>query len=201
MPGGDASMTLLASAQNPEMRKLKESHPRSISFTTVTRGRDNYALYAALRTKPGRADSPPTSSMSCSDKIAKWAALGFQGALLSRVLEPIFINKIIIDTESVPEGLREAVRSDCERAFGLRVGSLIRKAPAVSFQAPPFGPPVACPTSVHECKKYPTLTQTTLTTFEHYRGLRGTLPCGISLCVVTKEAYHRFNDHYRVHGM
>ena len=29
-----------------------------------------------LRTKPGRADAPPTRAMSCSDKLAAWAVLG-----------------------------------------------------------------------------------------------------------------------------
>lgn len=158
-------MTLLASAQNPEMRKLKESHPHSTSSATVTRGRDNYSLHAALRTKPGRADSPPTSSMSCSDKLAKWAVIGFQGALLSTVLEPMFIDKIIIGDECIPEDLYKAVRSDCERAFGLRVGSLVRKAPVVTFQAFPFEPPIPCPSSVHEGKKCSTLSQTIPTAF------------------------------------
>jgi len=107
-------------------------------------------LNSVLRTKPGRADSPPTSSLSCSDKIAKWSVLGFQGALLSRILDPIYFDQIIIDAESVPEDIRPLVQSDCERAFSGRISSLVARIPSVSFQKCPFTPPVSCPTSPHE---------------------------------------------------
>jgi len=49
----------------------------------VHRGRTAYAALSALRTKPGRLDSPPTTSHSCSDKIAMWAFAGLEGSLLS----------------------------------------------------------------------------------------------------------------------
>lgn len=69
--GGDASMRFLASSQDPEMAALKDSGS-SVSPPpgAASRGRDGYALFGVLRTKPGRSDSPPTLCMSCSDKIA-----------------------------------------------------------------------------------------------------------------------------------
>ncbi|KAF8974701.1 hypothetical protein BDZ97DRAFT_1774944 [Flammula alnicola] len=78
-----------------EMAALKNSsafpdlHP-----TAASRGRDNYARLGVLRTKPGRADSPPTLCMSCSDKIA------------------------------VPKDLRDVIHEDCERALWKRLSEI-----------------------------------------------------------------------------
>lgn len=55
----------------------------------------DYHIVGPLRTKPGRGD--PTSSLSCSDKIAKWLILGLQGSLLSLLIPaPIKLESITI---------------------------------------------------------------------------------------------------------
>ncbi|KAL6265113.1 hypothetical protein P5V15_005203 [Pogonomyrmex californicus] len=54
----------------------------------------DYHIVGPLRTKPGRGD--PTSSLSCSDKIAKWLCLGLQGSLLSLLIPPIMLESITI---------------------------------------------------------------------------------------------------------
>jgi tRNA-specific adenosine deaminase 1 len=54
-----------------------------------------YHVTGVVRTKPGRGD--PTTSMSCSDKIAKWLVLGIQGSLLSVLLDkPIYLKAIVL---------------------------------------------------------------------------------------------------------
>ncbi|THU92909.1 hypothetical protein K435DRAFT_905132 [Dendrothele bispora CBS 962.96] len=115
-----------------------------ISLRSAARGRDNYSLYGVLRTKPGRADSPPALWMSRSDKIAAWNVLGIQGASGSSFLEPLYLNEVIIG--EVPEQMRDIAKEDCERALWgrLDVGNLgaglkyALHTPLISFTFVPF---------------------------------------------------------------
>ncbi|KAJ6510207.1 adenosine deaminase/editase [Mycena vitilis] len=143
VPCGDASMRFLSASQDEQMAALKDSAVRPPTDTTLAaRGRDNYALWGVLRTKPGRADAPSTASMSCSDKIAAWNFLGIQGALGSRFLGPLYIHHIIIG--EVPAALHGVVREDCERALWRRLegvpacGQFELHRPAIYFTDVPF---------------------------------------------------------------
>ncbi|KAL1946734.1 hypothetical protein VTO73DRAFT_14838 [Trametes versicolor] len=125
VPCGDASTRYLASFQDAEMAALKDSVARPeppAHASSTARGRDNYSLYGVMRTKPGRADSPPTLSMSCSDKIAAWNVLGIQGALASRLLHPVYIDRMIIG--EVTPAMHDEVTADCTRALYARLRSI-----------------------------------------------------------------------------
>lgn len=107
------------------MAALKDSVARPeppAHASSTARGRDNYSLYGVMRTKPGRADSPPTLSMSCSDKIAAWNVLGIQGALASRLLHPVYIDRMIIG--EVTPAMHDEVTADCTRALYARLRSI-----------------------------------------------------------------------------
>ena len=75
---------------------------------------ENFHKIGEVRTKPGRGD--PTKSLSCSDKIAKWCVVGFQGTLLSAFfVEPLIPKAIII-------GSPQADEESLARAFFTRFG-------------------------------------------------------------------------------
>lgn len=91
----------------------------------VHRGRVSYSSFSCLRTKPGRADSPPTTSHSCSDKLAVWSLLGLQGALLSQLgMQRIPIDALVIG--GVPKEHRERVGEEAGRAVGGRLEAWAR---------------------------------------------------------------------------
>ena len=54
----------------------------------------NYHVLGAVRTKPGRGD--PTLSLSCSDKMAKWCHVGFQGSLLAAFFQKPLLPHVIL---------------------------------------------------------------------------------------------------------
>ncbi|WWD19829.1 hypothetical protein CI109_104296 [Kwoniella shandongensis] len=120
---------------------------------TVVRGRNGYTNYSTMRTKPGRPDSIPSISMSCSDKIASWSVLGLQGALLEELFEAVWLNGLVIggvDTPKSWEGSQAEwevrVRNEVERALWGRLESIqdhlpppytLHK-PAIHFTVVPF---------------------------------------------------------------
>lgn len=71
-----------------------------------------YHNIGVLRVKPGRGE--PTLSLSCSDKMARWTVLGFQGAILSHFLQgPIYFRAVI--TGKSPYSQQAMQRALCNR--------------------------------------------------------------------------------------
>ncbi|KAK2466380.1 hypothetical protein APHAL10511_002022 [Amanita phalloides] len=137
LPCGDASTRYLAATQSEEMAQLKDwSSPPPVVLSdspmphfmaspgVISRGRDGYSRLGVLRTKPGRADSPPTTCMSCSDKIAAWNVCGIQGALGSHILQPIYIDAVFLGEVPNDDNLWHTVYEDCERALWDRVANV-----------------------------------------------------------------------------
>ncbi|KAJ8417487.1 hypothetical protein AAFF_G00287140 [Aldrovandia affinis] len=88
-------------------------------------GQDYHSL-GVLRVKPGRGE--PTLSLSCSDKLARWAVLGCQGALLSHYLHgPIYLSAVVTGkcSYSLP-AMQRALISRCAGVTGLPAGFCVR---------------------------------------------------------------------------
>ncbi|KAI9096879.1 adenosine deaminase/editase [Phlyctochytrium arcticum] len=129
-PCGDATMEAVLQAQTPDEMEQNERKKREhlkrkrvasendIVDTSppLRRGRSDIHVIGVLRTKPGRVDAEPTQSMSCSDKIAAWTVMGLNGALLSILVTPIYLGKIVVgDLYNGPA---------LERALVSRVGQI-----------------------------------------------------------------------------
>uniref|UniRef100_A0A3P9CEE3 tRNA-specific adenosine deaminase 1 n=1 Tax=Maylandia zebra TaxID=106582 RepID=A0A3P9CEE3_9CICH len=91
-----------------------------------------YHSPGVLRVKPGRGE--PTLSLSCSDKMARWGVLGFQGALLSHYLqEALYFSTMVVgkcpyDQEVMQRALvtRCACVSDLPAGFAVRPPELLQ---------------------------------------------------------------------------
>ena len=130
----------------------------------------------AARLKPGRGE--PCDCMSCSDKLCRWCAVGFEGALMSSVVrEPIFMTTIVVaapkvfddlgahvesgqDVDDVRANVLDALRRAIEtRVIHVAGASNLRRRPELSC-APPSdaslasyegmtnGDRIACPTTI-----------------------------------------------------
>ncbi|KAJ6567234.1 hypothetical protein DFH09DRAFT_1471186 [Mycena vulgaris] len=122
LQGGDASMRFLAAAQDEQMAALKDAvvHAPARSPPRPARGRDNYALWGVLRTKPGRADSPPTTSMSLQRQDRRLELPRYPGAL-GRALPSARCTSTASSSARSPGVLQPAVQADCTRALGGRL--------------------------------------------------------------------------------
>uniref|UniRef100_A0A3Q3JCJ9 tRNA-specific adenosine deaminase 1 n=1 Tax=Monopterus albus TaxID=43700 RepID=A0A3Q3JCJ9_MONAL len=81
-----------------------------------------YHSTGVLRVKPGRGE--PTLSLSCSDKLARWAVLGFQGALLSHYLqEALYFSTVVVGKcPYSKEAMQRALVTRCSHVSHLPAG-------------------------------------------------------------------------------
>ncbi|KAF8986283.1 tRNA-specific adenosine deaminase 1 [Entomortierella lignicola] len=105
------------------------------------RGRIDYESIGVLRTKPGRVDSEPTSSMSCSDKIARWNILGLTSALVVPFLsKPIYLRSIItqelFDLPALERALYKRVQHCCNCSEELVAPKVFKRFEASSLYQP-----------------------------------------------------------------
>ncbi|XP_056242289.1 tRNA-specific adenosine deaminase 1 [Seriola aureovittata] len=142
-----------------------------------------YHSTGVLRVKPGRGE--PTLSLSCSDKLAHWAVLGFQGALLSHYLQEALYFSIMVVGKCPysQEVMQRALVTRCSHVSDLPAGFSVC-------------PPVLLQSSL----EFPfSHAQTVL---RHQAGQGRISPCGaaISWCNVTEQPLDVTANGYK-HGV
>jgi len=123
------------------LKRVKRGHPgvTGAKIVALSDNKEDVATYNInaefgvseqetnrCRIKPGRGDL--TSSMSCSDKIAKWIMLGLQGTLLSPVIShPVRMSTITIGSnEALGDDIVEHIARSSRRAFIDRIPLSLR---------------------------------------------------------------------------
>ncbi|KAM4554201.1 tRNA-specific adenosine deaminase 1 isoform 1-T1 [Fundulus diaphanus] len=198
-PDGGASVPAAATELKPggpeDPRQAERGHPRVADVhrtgaKCVPGGPADplhpgagYHSTGVLRVKPGRGE--PTLSLSCSDKLARWGVLGFQGALLSHYLEgALYFSTVVVGKcPYSTEAMHRALVTRCSHVSDL-----------------PDGFSVCPPTLLQSSLEFPfSQTQTEL----QHRGAQGRIsPCGaaVSWCNVAGQPLDVTANGYK-HGV
>lgn len=113
-PCGDASIYTSDSQDEPEAKKAKMGDGFTGAKLLFYEDVEDVMAQTEgkIRIKPGKGDR--TMSLSCSDKIARWALMGVQGCMLSSIIDPIYLRSVVL-ADGTPFSQTAMERALCKR--------------------------------------------------------------------------------------
>ncbi len=118
-PCGDATMHTIP-LRTEELTRDGLVDTGSKKQKILIRGRESANRLGSLRTKPSRGDAPDAPYLSCSDKIALWSVIGWEGALLSALLEhSIFIETVICGDYFCEASIKVGILEKIEKCYSV----------------------------------------------------------------------------------
>jgi len=92
----------------------------------------------SVQTSDGILEGERLRTMSCSDKILKWNAIGIQGALLSYLIDPVYVHGIVVGLHYNYDVLYRALY---KRAGRMNDDDMAKCPPGFGLQMPKLGTP------------------------------------------------------------
>jgi len=95
-PCGDSAIFSRSDPQPSSSGAIWTTQKHGMFRTKQEAGQGTVPVAGKVQTLDGLQRGERALSHSCSDKLAKWAAVGVQGALLSRLMEPLYLSGIVV---------------------------------------------------------------------------------------------------------
>lgn len=108
VPCGDCSLVVEKNIEDHNYAQWEDNHMKQYlapKNKTVLRGRNNVSKLGYVRSKPGRMDSIPSFSKSCTDKLLLKQLLGMNNCMTYDLFneKEVFLNYLVLPKPSSPE--------------------------------------------------------------------------------------------------
>lgn len=108
VPCGDCSLVIEENSETNSYAQWEDDHIKQYLISenkTVLRGRNNVSKLGYVRSKPGRMDSIPSFSKSCTDKLILKQSLGINNCLSYDLFDgkEVFLNYLVLPNPSSHE--------------------------------------------------------------------------------------------------
>jgi len=138
-PCGDAlRFTLNDTLQSPFEDLDPNRHGRGTLSTKIESGEGTVpVVHSTIQTWDGILQGERLVTMSCSDKVARWNVVGVQGSLLSHLIEPVYLQTIVVGSIFHQVHMHRALIGRIEHLKGLPSPYVFSRPVLLNTSTPP----------------------------------------------------------------